>query len=103
MHTVSKVSIPEDEIMSCEVIDPIHQYVYYGVGGGQYTDKVVKFALGSGTNPPFKVGEIVVSEAVAPLKSAVIDIDNGYAYFGSGYKSETSPGYITQIAQFLIS
>jgi hypothetical protein len=44
---------------------------------------VVKVALGSGANPPTRVGAVTLNAREIYLKSAMLDAANGYAYFAN--------------------
>ena len=65
------------------VIDTANGYAYFGTfSGNGYYEKVIKVALGAGSDPPTRVGAAKVNDAY--LESAVIDTANGCAYFSSG-------------------
>jgi len=78
---------------TASVIDTANGYAYFGT----YTSpgRVVKFALGSGANPPSRIGAVTLNSGENNLYGhAVIDIANGYAYFGT----DTSPGRVVKVA-----
>jgi len=54
----------------------------------------VKVELGSGSNPPSRVGTVTLNSGENDLESAVIDPSAGYAYFGTS----TSPGRVVKVA-----
>ncbi len=79
----------------CAVIDPGNGYAYLGTSG--VPGRVVKVALGEGDSLPTRIGAVTLNASPAPgesgLESAVIDTDNGYAYFGT----TTSPARVVKV------
>lgn len=86
--------LPVEFPLSCAVIDTAGGYAYFGTGFGSSPAFVVKVALGSGVAPPTRVGSVQLELGEKELISAVIDTDNGYAYFGT----RTSPGRVVKVA-----
>ncbi|MDX2177510.1 MAG: hypothetical protein SF028_13680 [Candidatus Sumerlaeia bacterium] len=74
------------------VIDTTTGHAYFGNGGG--SGRVLKIALGSGANPPTRVGAAPLNAGETGLACAIADIANGYAYFGT----TTSPGRVVKVA-----
>lgn len=75
------------------VVDPVAGFAYFG-NGGTTPGLVVKVALGSGDNPPSRIGRISLAPKEYNLNIGLIDIKNGFAYFGShGYIINGSEGY----------
>ncbi|MBI3878985.1 MAG: hypothetical protein HY301_02850 [Verrucomicrobia bacterium] len=67
------------------LIDTANGYAYFaGPGiGAAATPKVVKVALGAGTNPPVRIGAVTLDAISNGLGAAVIDLTNGFAYVGT--------------------
>ena len=59
---------------------------------------VVKIALGSGSNPPTRVGAVQLDAVSHATGSAVIDVANGYAYFGTYYGPNSVPAKVYKVA-----
>ncbi len=74
--------------LQCGVMDTGNQVAYFGVNTGSF-GRVVKLDLSLSYFP--RVDGITL-EGDLP-RSAVLDKENGYAYFGT----DTSPGYITKV------
>jgi|GEM_PF-3681223 len=75
---------PGEDNLRSAVIDSDAGYAYFGTG----TDPgiVVKVALGSRTSTPTRVGAVTLQGIEeSDLRCAVIDPEEGYAYFGSYY------------------
>ncbi|MCK6496786.1 hypothetical protein L6Q85_11065 [bacterium] len=81
-----------DSYLICSVIDAVNGYAYFGTGSSPGV--VVKVALGTGSNPPIRVGGITLDAGENVLSSAVIDPSAGFAYFGT----DTSPGVVVKVA-----
>jgi len=65
------------------VIDTTNRHAYFGARG-DFRARVVKVALGFGSNLPTRIGTLTLDEgdgSESPL-CAVIDATNGFAYFG---------------------
>ncbi len=75
------------------VIDPNNGYAYLGTYDFP-PGRVVKVALGSGDNPPTRVGVAVLLATEYALNCGGIDVANGYAYFGT----VTNPGIVVKVA-----
>jgi photosystem II stability/assembly factor-like uncharacterized protein len=71
-----------EKFMRRGVIDTANGYAYFASNASTPTI-VAKIALGSGANPPTRVGVATIDSAQHNIGSAVIDTANGYAYFGS--------------------
>lgn len=73
--------------LASAAIDTASGYAYFGTSGGYYPDLaplyVVKVALGSGSNPPTRIGAVEVSGGHDTLDCAIIDTATGQAYFGT--------------------
>lgn len=73
--------------LASAAIDTASGYAYFGTSGGYYPDLqplyVVKVALGSGSNPPTRIGAVEVSGGHDTLGCAIIDPASGHAYFGT--------------------
>ncbi|MCX7046057.1 MAG: dockerin type I repeat-containing protein [Candidatus Sumerlaeota bacterium] len=93
---VTAIQLNPSEInLGCAVIDPAAGFAYFG--GYSYSnggDWVAKVALGSGDNPPARVGAIALSNANGSLVSALMDATAGYAYFGTN----GTPGQVIKVA-----
>jgi len=74
------------------VIDTVNGYIYFGTDTAPGI--VIKVALGSGSNPPTRIGQLTLQNGENYLYGAVIDVANGFAYFSTG----TSPGRVVKIA-----
>lgn len=74
------------------VIDTTAGYAYFGT----FTTpgQIVKVALGTGSNPPTRVGAVTLNPGENLVRTAVIDTANGHAYFGTF----TSPGRVVKVA-----
>ncbi len=75
--------------LTSAVVDTVNGYAYFGG-----MDRVVKIALGNGSEPPSRIASVKMEPGEDNLESAVIDPSAGYAYFGTG----TTPGRIIKIA-----
>jgi len=88
---VAAVSLNADEWdFESAVMDASGTYALFGTGS-YFTPgpgKVVKVALGSGTNAPTRVGAVTLQTDEEVLQSAVNDPLTGYAWFGAA-----GPGY----------
>ncbi len=73
------------------VVDPVNGYGYFG--GSTSPGVVVKVDLGTGDDPPTRVGGLTLNPGEDGIGSGVIDVANGYAYFGT----DTSPGSIVKV------
>ncbi len=93
---------PGENKISCGVIDTANGYAYFGTDTAPA--RVIKILLGEGDDPPRRVtGRMLFTIVPAdpfPLivfhnhaRSAAIDPDNGYAYFGTG----TTPGRVVKV------
>ncbi len=80
------------EYLRCAVIDTATSYAYFGTWTSP--GRVVKIALGSGSNPPTRVSAVTLNAGEDGLWCAVIDPSAGYAYFGTN----TSPGRVVKVA-----
>jgi len=85
------------------VIDPTNGYAYFGTGRylgmGDSPSRVVKIALGVGSDPPTRVGAATLESAEILLRSAVIDTASSYAYFGTVSGTPFSdPGRVVKVA-----
>jgi len=81
------VLAPDDVWLACPVIDTANGYAYFVTRPRfDYTspDRVVKMALGSGNNPPARIGVLTLDAGEYYISSAVIDSANGYAYYSTG-------------------
>lgn len=80
------------------VIDTVNGYAYFGTDGRPGT--VVKVALGDEDSPPYRVGAVTLRDHEQRLWSAVIDVDAGYALFGStsNSSSDLAPCHIVKVA-----
>jgi len=89
---------PGENNLYSAVIDPTHGHAYFGteivLGIGDPFSRVVKVALGQGSDPPTRVGAASLLAGESLLRSAVIDTASGYAYFGTS----TSPGRVVKVA-----
>ena len=75
------------------VIDAAAGYAYFAVSSNPV--RVVKIALGEGDAPPTRVGHVALAPSdLWSFPPAVIDPENGYAYFGTA----NSPGRVVKIA-----
>ncbi len=83
----------ENQLASA-VIDVVGGYAYFGTGVSGVPGRVVKVALGAGANLPMRVGAVTLEDGESQLNSAVIDVPNGYSYFGTF----TEPGRIVKVA-----
>lgn len=83
---------PSEGSLYCAVIDAAAGYAYFGTE--TRPGRVVKVALGTGANPPTRVGAVELNEEEYMLYSAVIDPAAGYAYFGTG----SYPGRVVKVA-----
>ena len=92
-----------ENLLTSSVIDAENGYAYFGTNTSPAY--VVKVALGEGDEPPRRVasaqlytplrkGGPSIPMSDAYLRTAVIDPDNGYAYFGT----DTSPGRVVRVA-----
>src|SRR6185436_20548127 len=72
------------------VIDTVNGYAYFASVANTPT-YVAKIALGAGANPPTRVGTATIDDTQHNIGTAVIDVTNGYAYFGS---YDTSAGLL---------
>ena len=76
----------------CAVIDPAAGYAWFGTKTSPA--RIVKVALGTGDNPPRRVGAITLENDENEATCGVIDPARGYAWFGMGYY----PGRIVKVA-----
>jgi hypothetical protein len=84
----------EDSFAS-SVIDAANGYAYFGTDTmDPLTGQVIKVALGDGDNLPTRVGSLVLPSGEERLVSAVIDPDNGHAFFGT----LTDPAQVIKVA-----
>lgn len=83
-----------ENALASAVIDEANGYAYFGTGSGTFPARVIKVALGDGTSPPTRVGTATMAQGEAFLDAAVIDAENGYAYFGT----LTQPGRVIKVA-----
>ena len=67
-------------------------YAYFGTWTSP--GRVVKVALGAGTDPPTRVGAVTLNAGENLLNNAVIDAVADYAYFGT----KTMPGRVVKVA-----
>lgn len=74
------------------VIDLTNRYAYFGTAV-RPPGRVIKIALGSGANPPARVGAATLNADEWDLQSAVINAAGTHALFGTGqYFAETGAG-----------
>ncbi len=85
--------INREDNLVCAVIDPLNEYAYFGVRYFTVSGRIVKIALGSGTDPPVRVGAVSLNNWERSAGSAVIDPESGYAYFGT----QTSPARVVKV------
>ncbi|MBK7496679.1 MAG: hypothetical protein IPI28_15285, partial [Candidatus Omnitrophica bacterium] len=84
-----------EELVSSAVIDPEAGYAYFGTATlTNNPGRVVKVELGTGNNPPTRVGAVTLNSGEQSLVSALIDPAAGYAYFGTW----TNPGFVVKVA-----
>lgn len=71
------------------VMDKANGHIYVGTDySGDGPARVIKFNMGTGDNPPTRVGHITLEAGENDLRAGVIDTVNGFAYFGT----HTFPG-----------
>jgi len=92
----------EDWLVSA-VIDPASSHAYFGISNifVEEPGRVVKVALGAGSDPPTRVGAVTLESGERYLRSAVIDPASGHAWFGTGsapFGTETSHGRVVKVA-----
>jgi hypothetical protein len=85
---------PTESPIGSAVIDAANGYAYFGTYATT-TAKVVKVALGLGSNPPVRLGALTLNPGEKELSTAVIDPAGGHAYFGSDH---TTPANIYKVA-----
>jgi len=85
---------PDDNRLLCAVIDPDSGYAWFGASTNIARGRVVKVALGEGDALPTRVGAVTLAPGENDLRSAVVDPESGYAFFGTG----TSPGQVVKVA-----
>lgn len=93
------VTLNSDErSLRSAVIDLAHDYAYFGTAV-QPPGKVIKVALGTGDNPPTRVGAVTLNADEWDLQSAVLDAAGTHALFGTGqYLAEqTGAGKVLKI------
>jgi hypothetical protein len=77
---------PGEPAMYYGAIDLTNRFAYYGtfiaVTGGQ-VPYITKFALGSGANPPVRVGGVALDTTERSVGGIALDIANGYGYCSS--------------------
>ena len=97
---VGSVSLNADESARRAVIDPLHGYAYFACPlGPNSTPKVVKVALGSGANPPVRIGAAALDTNMVGIGAAEIDTARGYAYFGVyGNSDPSKPATMYKVA-----
>lgn len=97
---IGAVPLNSDESPRRAVIDPQHGYAYFACPlSPNSTPKIVKVALGSGTNPPVRVGAAVLDTNMVGIGAAEIDTIKGYAYFGVyGSTDLSQPATIYKVA-----
>ncbi|MCX7826397.1 MAG: Ig domain-containing protein, partial [Verrucomicrobiae bacterium] len=69
---------PNEFNLNCGVLDVANGYGYFGSIG---TNRIIKIALGSGTNAPTYIGSTQLDSGETTVQGAVADTANGYAYF----------------------
>jgi len=93
---VGAIALEADEAnLISAVIDAGRGFAYFGgstANGRRGT--VIKVALGEGASPPQRIGAVTLEEGEYDLRTALIDSDRGYAYFGTG----RSPAQLVKIA-----
>lgn len=95
MRVMEMTPLVAPEVMPrSSVIDTVNGYAYFGTDGRPAS--VVKVALGDGDSPPYRVGAVTLAEAEQRLWSAVIDVEAGYALFGS--VSDLGPCFVVKVA-----
>jgi hypothetical protein len=67
--------------LGCAVLDSGAGYAYFGANSSP--GHVVKIALGTGSNPPTRMGSCTLNSGENCLDRAAIDTTDGAAYFGS--------------------
>jgi len=87
-----------EDYLRCAVIDTANGYAYFGSGYAFPGGRVVKVALGVGSNPPTRVGALILQPDEDRLACAVIDTANGYAYFGRETYNDGVPGRVIKVA-----
>ncbi len=74
------------------VIDAANGYAY--IGTWATPARVLKVALGAGSDPPMEIGAVTLNTGENNLGCAAIDPASGYGYFGAS----TSPGKVVKVA-----
>ncbi len=81
------------------VIDTQNGYAYFvGPVAEIAPPSVVKVALGSGANLPARIGAVQLDSVAHGMGAAVIDVANGYAYFGTYYGANSVPSTVYKVA-----
>ena len=74
---------PNEPAMNYGAIDLTNRFAYFGTftsGSSSNVPYIIKFALGSGTNPPVRVGGVALDTTERAVGGMALDIANGYGY-----------------------
>jgi hypothetical protein len=90
---------PDETSFRRGIIDPQNGYAYFvGPVAETAPPMVVKIALGTGSNPPVRIGAVQLDSIAHGMGSAVIDVAHGYGYFGTYFGPNSVPATVYKVA-----